>query len=439
MDLPEPERLPDLPMGMKGAREVYKAGGKEAHRVVWMEPPPEINVNGAYLKGFRHQIELIRNVSDAYATYELIRGYYDKLGAGTSERNSTQWALLLITGQATQQSSNPGNPQQGNESSLWPFPSFPITKEVPMVILQAHAAYEVAVKNKQWSKANGLWAHYEKYFQQYGLKKVEISSGSGGTPDVKRLGWGKQAFAEKPYGKGIVSLVKLLNPEGGEDVWLVDYNDESVGKGLLSTTDFNEARNYFDSLGGKLQGNPEDVKRLWEQLGNTPVDNEGHILQPFLHFPTGTDREIIWKWFEQTYKVSVHDLMFSKGNPNDLQAILKKEGEYVKQHGGLTEADFSINDIQREKITAYQKQHPNMHVGLINRHDRTRNFLQKYAGEKVYNFGWDFIIPQHDTELLKLLLAREQAAYTGTKEDVERLKPIWAKIEQLGGLYLLWV
>ncbi len=203
-----------------------------------------------------------------------------------------------------------------------------------------------------------------------------------GNPDVKRLGWGKQAFAEKPWGKGIVSLVKLINPEGGEDVWIVDYNDESVGKSLMSTSDFNKARNYFDSL------DPSQAEH---------------------------------------------------GNPNGLQEVLKREGDYIRQHGELTEADFSINDIQRDKVQAYWKLHPDTHVGLVNRYDRKRNFLQKYNGEKVLNFEWEFIIPQHDAELLRLLQVREQATYTGTKADVERLTPIWARIEQLGGLYLIWV
>lgn len=84
-----------------------------------------------------------------------------------------------------------------------------------------------------------------------------------------QLGWGNRAFAEKPWGKGIVSLVKLADPEGG-DVWLVDYNDESVGKGLMSTPDFNKARNYFDSLN---QGGAGDTA----QPSECPHCNSDHI------------------------------------------------------------------------------------------------------------------------------------------------------------------
>lgn len=130
----------------------------------------------------------------------------------------------------------------------------------------------------------------------------------------------------------------------------------------------------------------------------------------------------------------------SRGNPPQtpaLQEIIKKENEYFKRYGGPTEADFAINDIQREKIRAYHRMHPNTLVGLINKHGR-KNFLQVYQGEKVLNFEWDFIIPQYDAELLKLLTEREQAPYTGTKEDAVRIDKIYERIKQSGGLYLYW-
>lgn len=125
------------------------------------------------------------------------------------------------------------------------------------------------------------------------------------------------------------------------------------------------------------------------------------------------------------------------GNPNNLQDITRRENEYFKTYGGPTEADFSINDIQREKILAYHQLNPSAVVGLVNKHGR-ENFLQIYRGEKVLNFEWDFIIPQYDAELLKLLTEREQATYTGTKEDAIKIDKIYERVKQLGGLYLYW-
>ncbi len=49
---------------------------------------------------------------------------------------------------------------------------------------------------------------------------------------------------------------------------------------------------------------------LWDQLGNTPVNDNGEIEEKFLDFEVGTDTIEIWHWFEETYNLSVAvDLM----------------------------------------------------------------------------------------------------------------------------------
>lgn len=55
-----------------------------------------------------------------------------------------------------------------------------------------------------------------------------------------------------------------------------------------------------------------EAEKLWEKLGNIPVNENGEIEQPFQHFEVGTDREEIWHWFEDTFDISVfEDLMFT--------------------------------------------------------------------------------------------------------------------------------
>lgn len=41
--------------------------------------------------------------------------------------------------------------------------------------------------------------------------------------------------------------------------------------------------------------------RAWRTLKNTPINDDGEIIIPFLHFPAGTQREAIWNWMEQTF------------------------------------------------------------------------------------------------------------------------------------------
>ena len=53
-------------------------------------------------------------------------------------------------------------------------------------------------------------------------------------------------------------------------------------------------------------------RRLWEKLGNIPVNADGEIEEKFLDFEVGEDRETIWAWFEEEFDLSVaKDLMKS--------------------------------------------------------------------------------------------------------------------------------
>ena len=41
--------------------------------------------------------------------------------------------------------------------------------------------------------------------------------------------------------------------------------------------------------------------QLWDELGNTPVNEDGEIDSSFYIFDAGTDREEIWSWFEDEF------------------------------------------------------------------------------------------------------------------------------------------
>ncbi len=67
-----------------------------------------------------------------------------------------------------------------------------------------------------------------------------------------------------------------------------------------------------------LQVDIDYVKELWENFGDVPMNPEtecveeawGDSLTFAREFPTGTHREEIWHWFEETFHVSVaKDLM----------------------------------------------------------------------------------------------------------------------------------
>lgn len=50
-------------------------------------------------------------------------------------------------------------------------------------------------------------------------------------------------------------------------------------------------------------------KKLWEELGDIPVNDMGEIEKPFLHFEEGSDREDIWTWFEEKFNVTLGEIM----------------------------------------------------------------------------------------------------------------------------------
>jgi len=61
--------------------------------------------------------------------------------------------------------------------------------------------------------------------------------------------------------------------------------------------------------------NQQQLKELWVKLGDVPVNGDGMLDVPFLHWPRGTDRETIWHWFDEEYVHGVASLMYHKGEP----------------------------------------------------------------------------------------------------------------------------
>ena len=54
-----------------------------------------------------------------------------------------------------------------------------------------------------------------------------------------------------------------------------------------------------------------EALKLWEKLGDIPVNEEGELDEEFnpegfeASFEVGTDPEDVWHWFEETFNVSV--------------------------------------------------------------------------------------------------------------------------------------
>lgn len=60
---------------------------------------------------------------------------------------------------------------------------------------------------------------------------------------------------------------------------------------------------------GAILVSPESLEAFWSELGDIPVNDDGIIQESFLWWPKGTDREDIWRWFDEKYPGGVAKLM----------------------------------------------------------------------------------------------------------------------------------
>ena len=107
---------------------------------------------------------------------------------------------------------------------------------------------------------------------------------------------------------------------------------------------------------------------------------------------------------------------------------------------GPVEADDDLNDSCRELVTAIAESGPVM-LGIINgRKERGVPWCWLWeSSNELYNFGADFVIPgRGHSKLRRMLQAREDGPYTGTKDDGVEIDAIIDYIEAAGGHLLTW-
>lgn len=60
------------------------------------------------------------------------------------------------------------------------------------------------------------------------------------------------------------------------------------------------------------------VAQIWEQLSEVAVDENAQLVEPFLHFPTGTHNEDIWHWLERDYPgINIAEDFLSSGRDSE--------------------------------------------------------------------------------------------------------------------------
>ena len=125
-----------------------------------------------------------------------------------------------------------------------------------------------------------------------------------------------------------------------------------------------------------------------------------------------------------------------------LVELEKQTGEYLYNNEGWTNKfDMSINDISRAKIESALVEWGEVWLGNVNLYDDARKHpyqLVKWYGEKVYTFGYHFIVPVNDSILTELIDKRDKSEYTNGTDDMKMIDAIFARIEELKGVSLIW-
>lgn len=80
------------------------------------------------------------------------------------------------------------------------------------------------------------------------------------------------------------------------------------------------------------------IETMWKEFGDCPVNDFGEITESFCGWPGLTDREEIWRWFDEQYAMwdGVHALMFPDEHKKSMFGEVRAEAvlqEWVHDYG----------------------------------------------------------------------------------------------------------
>ena len=107
---------------------------------------------------------------------------------------------------------------------------------------------------------------------------------------------------------------------------------------------------------------------------------------------------------------------------------------------GLREADDENNNLSRDIIKAFKEENEHCYMGKITLDGQKRRDIidgkiscyEEYTGQRIYNFGCDFIIPEADDKLTQMIKE------WNTDWKLNQLEEIQKRIDELQGIYIIW-
>ncbi len=120
---------------------------------------------------------------------------------------------------------------------------------------------------------------------------------------------------DQPTGKGLdtdydalyQALSKAVEANKNNSIAVPGYLGCGLGGG-----DWETVYRILQEISEKYQAKitiyyiPDSLRMLWDDFGNVLMDPETECIEKEWHgFPSGTHREEIWHWFEETFQISV--------------------------------------------------------------------------------------------------------------------------------------
>jgi len=131
-----------------------------------------------------------------------------------------------------------------------------------------------------------------------------------------------------------------------------------------------------------------------------------------------------------------------------VEELREQQLNHIAEIGGywyLQEIDCVYNDLNRAIIEAFRSEHEKAFIGFVNLPEDKLKALQdgqsvsiyeEYVGQRVYDFGCNFIVPTEDKELETLIKQWNQQGSSSKRGNL--MNEIFNRIEQIGGLNFIW-
>lgn len=123
--------------------------------------------------------------------------------------------------------------------------------------------------------------------------------------------------------------------------------------------------------------------------------------------------------------------------------VMKAERDYIGEYGHLylQEGDDYYNGLNRKLVQAVKMKYGKCFLGKVNFDGDERKAIVagekspfvEYTGQKVYNFGCAFCIPEENDQLATLIAEWNREATVGAVAEITEL------VVNLGGFNLIWV